>query len=60
MIQVYKILKKIYMEDEIKLFIIAEYIATRGDPCKIYNQRYRLNFRENLFSNRAMDMLKMF
>ena len=55
LIQVYKILNNIDLVDKEKLFTIAEYRQTRGQPFKLFKRRSRLNIRANTFGNRVVN-----
>ena len=46
------------LADKNKMFTMPEYTGTRGHPLKIYKRRFRLNIRENYFSNKVIDAWK--
>ena len=39
-----------------KLFTMSQSTGTRGHQLKIYKRRFRLNIRDNYFSNRVIDL----
>ena len=45
-----------YKVDKVKLFVLAEYTATRSHSLKLFKRRSRLHIRANSFSNRVVDV----